>query len=344
MSATILPSPRVDVIPDRWDRLPTLALKSGSHTPPTGDGAPQACVMEAIAWVTGGDWTDRPDCVSPVLHRPFQRVNDTLDTEKRQDLLPLAVQAMGTAGDGLDPQRFKIASRAVADLLVPWLRLAGLDTEADAVLTAGDIAALRVACRAASDAAWTARRVARDRLRKRIEKRVRKQLKKHSAAAADAAAAVAAAAAADAAAAVTADAAVAVTADAAVAAAVAAAAAVAEDVAADAAEDVAADAAEAAAVAVAAAAAEDAAAAVAEDAAVAVAEDADWSAYGPNWSRVYDAVRAYLREHPITLPAEVTELAEAQRGAALELLARLIDPTQAHTAADDGLAAEAVSA
>ena len=44
MSATILPSPRVDVIPDRWDRLPALALKSGSHTPPTGDGAPQACV------------------------------------------------------------------------------------------------------------------------------------------------------------------------------------------------------------------------------------------------------------------------------------------------------------
>ena len=74
---------------------------------------------------------------------------------------------------------------------------------------------------------------------------------------------------------------------------------------------------------------------------------ADWATYGPNWSRVYDAVRAYLREHPITLPAEVTELAEAQRGAALELLARLIDPTQAHTAAYDGLAtlaAEAVSA
>ena len=61
---------------------------------------------------------------------------------------------------------------------------------------------------------------------------------------------------------------------------------------------------------------------------MAAAADADWSAYGPNWSRVYDAVRAYLREHPITLPAEVTELAEAQRGAALELLARLIDPTQ----------------
>ena len=312
MSATILPSPRVDVIPDRWDRLPTLALKSGSHTPPTGDGAPQACVMEAIAWVTGGDWTDRPDCVSPVLHRPFQRVNDTLDTEKRQDLLPLAVQAMGTAGDGLDPQRFKIASRAVADLLVPWLRLAGLDTEADAVLTAGDIAALRVACRAASDAAWTARRVARDRLRKRIEKRVRKQLKKHSAA--DVAVAVA------------------VTADVAVAAAVAEDVAVAVAVAVAAAVDVAEDVVVAVAV------------AAAEDAAVAAAADADWSAYGPNWSRVYDAVRAYLREHPITLPAEVTELAEAQRGAALELLARLIDPTQAHTAADDGLAAEAVSA
>ena len=300
MSATAsLPTPRVDVIPDRWDRLGELTLRSGSHTPPTGDGAPQACVMEAVAWVTGGDWTDRPDCVSPVLHRPFQRVNDTLDTEKRQDLLPLAVQAMGTAGDGLDPQRRAVASRAVADLLVPWLRLAGLDTEADAVLTAGDIAALRVACRAASDAAWTARRVARDRLRKRIEKRVRKQLKKRSAADVAAEVAVEVAAAADA----------------------AAAAAAAAD--------------------------EDVAAAVAADVAVDVAAAADWATYGPNWSRVYDAVRAYLREHPITLPAEVTELAEAQRGAALELLARLIDPTQAHTAAYDGLAtlaAEAVSA
>ena len=318
MSATILPSPRVDVIPDRWDRLPTLALKSGSHTPPTGDGAPQACVMEAIAWVTGGDWTDRPDCVSPVLHRPFQRVNDTLDTEKRQDLLPLAVQAMGTAGDGLDPQRFKIASRAVADLLVPWLRLAGLDTEADAVLTAGDIAALRVACRAASDAAWTARRVARDRLRKRIEKRVRKQLKKHSAADVAVAVDVAVAAAVDVAVAV------AVTVDVAVDVAAAVDVALAVDVA----EDV------VVAVAVAAAVAADAAAAVAADVAVAAAEAAaaavaaDWSLYSPNWYRVYDAVRAYFREHPLELPPAVTELAEQQRGAALELLARLIDPTQ----------------
>ena len=33
-------------------------------------------------------------------------------------------------------------------------------------------------------------------------------------------------------------------------------------------------------------------------------------------------------EHPPVLPAEVTELAESQQGAALELLARLIDPTQ----------------
>ena len=252
MSATAsLPTPRVDVIPERWALIDQIRLSPGAHNRPSGNDLPTGmCVMEFDSWLTGG-WGDRPECVSPVLWPVFQRLNDRLQDEPRQALLLYGIRALGTAGDGLDEQRRAVAWAAVPDMLVPWLRLAGLDEEADAVLTAGDDAALRTACRAAYDAAQTARLAARARLHKRVEKRMRKELEKRLAAGA-AGAAVAAGDAVDAVAAVAAD----------------------------------------------------------------------------PWGRAYQAVKEYLRQHPPELPAEVTELAEQQRGAALELLARLIDPTQ----------------
>ena len=245
MSATAsLPTPRVDVIPERWALIDQIRLSPGTHNRPSGNDLPTGmCVMEFDSWLTGG-WGDRPECVSPVLWPVFQRLNDRLQDEPRQALLLYGIRALGTAGDGLDEQRRAVAWAAVPDMLVPWLRLAGLDEEADAVLTAGDVAALRTACRAAYDAARTARLAARARLHKRVEKGMRKELEKRLAA---------------------------------------------------------------------------------------EAAEAALAAGSSHWTirtRVYDAVRAYFREHPPVLPAEVTELAGAQQGAALELLARLIDPTQ----------------
>ena len=291
-----LPTHYDGIVPERWERLGSLILQQGSHNPPRGEELPSACVMEAVAWLDGEYFTDRPACVSPVLHAPFQRLNDRWPDDRRQMLLPLGIQAMGTAGDGLDDARRQVAWDALPDLLVPWLRLAELDVEADAIVAAvGDVAAMRAALRAASDAAREARWTARAALRKRVEKKVRE------AAAAAAAAVAVAVDVADAAAA-------------AVAVAVAVAVADADAVAADA----------AVAVAVADAAAD--AAAVAVDVAVAAADDA-WVPSGSAWNRVYDAVR----KHHFRLPAEVTELVEAQRDAALRLLERLIDPTREAT-------------
>ena len=330
MSATAsLPTPRVDVIPERWALIDQIRLSPGAHNRPSGNDLPTGmCVMEFDSWLTGG-WGDRPECVSPVLWPVFQRLNDRLQDEPRQALLLYGIRALGTAGDGLDEQRRAVAWAAVPDMLVPWLRLAGLDEEADAVLTAGDVAALRTACRAAYDAARTARIAARARLHKRVEKRMRKELEKRLAAEAAVAAVAAVVAEADWVAGATW---VAVDAGAAVAAVVAGATAVAvatvDAGAAWAAE--AAEAAVAAVVAVAAEAAEEALAAEAAGAAVAAeAAGAAWAAEAADpWGRAYQAVKEHLREHPPELPAEVTELAEQQRGAALELLARLIDPTQ----------------
>ena len=179
MSATAsLPTPRVDVIPERWALIDQIRLSPGAHNRPSGNDLPTGmCVMEFDSWLTGG-WGDRPECVSPVLWPVFQRLNDRLQDEPRQALLLYGIRALGTAGDGLDEQRRAVAWAAVPDMLVPWLRLAGLDEEADAVLTAGDVAALRTACRAAYDAARTARLAARARLRKRVENRVEKRMRK----------------------------------------------------------------------------------------------------------------------------------------------------------------------
>ena len=42
--------------------LSTLILGKGGHDPSTG-----ACVMEAAAYIAGEDWSDHPDCTSPVI-------------------------------------------------------------------------------------------------------------------------------------------------------------------------------------------------------------------------------------------------------------------------------------
>ena len=288
-------TPPPGAIPERWQMLREgrIRLSAGSHPAPDPDSTdpPCMCMQECAGWVMGEPWSDHPEAVSGVLHRPGQRINDRLGDGARQELLQLVPALIMTRGDGLDERRRQVGWEVLPGLLVPWLRLAGLDSEADAVLTAvGDAAAFRSACRAARGAAWRLRAAKRAELARRIEAKVRKKLMKRGVAAA---AAAVAAAVADAVADAAAEAA-------AVAAAVA-------DAAAEAAADAVAD-------------------AVADAAADAAAVAADWSPWGDNWTRVYRAVRDRFRANPIQMPAEITELIEAQRGAAPALMARLINP------------------
>ena len=233
------------IIPDRLAALDELNLKSGSHSPGSG----QFCFNEAAAWLAGERHTDAPDCVSRVLRNYTMRLNDRWSDEQRQTLKPYLPRMVGTGGDGKDEIRRRIAAEALCtDLLPPWLRLAGLDEHADRIsgMAGASYADLGDALWKARDAGWAARAAKLDEIRAKVRERL---------AAKPVAVAVAAAV----------------------------------------------------AVAVAAAAAD---------------PYAKWNAA---YNAAYNAARAYYREHPLPIVAEAANLAEVQRGKALELLDRLIE-------------------
>ena len=261
------------------DQIDTITLHRGSHTSwEAGHCALEVCSQAAykvppeydgdglVETKPGvpGPFTSRPDFVSPIIRDYVITLNDRWPDDRRQALRPYLLPMVGTAYDGRDPERERVLWEAFPGLVGPWLRVAGLNAEADdlAAVEVGDVTAMLAACRVARDAS------------RRVRDEARAQLRGRAAWAAWAAwvAEVAGAA----------------------------------------------WAAEAAWVAGAAWVAEAAWAAEAAEA----AEAAD------PWGRAYQAVKEYLRQHPPAILAEVTELAEQQRGAALELLARLIDPTQ----------------
>lgn len=51
--------------------LDTLQLAFGGHDP--GD---DMCVMEAVAYLAGEPWSDRPECASPVIGAFLRSWND----------------------------------------------------------------------------------------------------------------------------------------------------------------------------------------------------------------------------------------------------------------------------
>ena len=105
------------VIPDRLTALDDLDLLDGSHSPEQFGRA--MCVMEAAAWVAGEPHTDHPRCVSPVLTGYMIRLNDRWDHEKRQTLKPYIPRLIGTANDGQDDARLRIARTALLVDILP---------------------------------------------------------------------------------------------------------------------------------------------------------------------------------------------------------------------------------
>lgn len=285
--------------PDKVARLDTVTLHEGQHVT-FADGH---CAMEVVAWLADLGHTDSPACASPVLNRYTIRLNDGWNDERRQTLKPYLPRMVGTAKDGLDPIRERIAARHVADLMLPWLNLGGLTTEAEAVTAAvGDVGATRRVLGAARDSAWGARGKARSKFENKVHENL---MQKGSTTAVAAAAATAAADAADG----------------------VVAAAVADVVAAAAAADAAGVVAGAvtaistAAVAAAVSAAADTSGVVAgADAAAATI-----AAGGDAWITAFRAARDYYNANPLPVAQEFADLAASQRDTALELLDRLID-------------------
>jgi hypothetical protein len=63
--------------------LDAIELKAGGHSPDH-----TFCVMEAVAYIAGEDWTDSPVCVSPAIGAFMRAWNDSLPDADRQRLKP----------------------------------------------------------------------------------------------------------------------------------------------------------------------------------------------------------------------------------------------------------------
>ena len=116
------------------------ALESGSHAP---DG--RWCIMEAAAFVAGEPWSDRPECVSPVIGAFMRNWNDNLpDDERTALLLPLLPKLLNTRGSTELEQRRSLmaADWLVRTHTVAWLRLAKLDKQADLLASLPEITSM----------------------------------------------------------------------------------------------------------------------------------------------------------------------------------------------------------
>ena len=122
------------IIPERLARLETLSLKSGSHK---RNAALNACAMEAASWIAGEEWSDSPGCTSPVIAAFMRSWNDSLPTDADRDRLlkPLIPVIVGTRSTAAAEQR---RATMAADWFIrvhapAWLRLAGLNAQADSL-------------------------------------------------------------------------------------------------------------------------------------------------------------------------------------------------------------------
>jgi hypothetical protein len=108
-----------------------LKLSRGGHKPTDNE----ACLLEAVAYVAGEPWSDRPACASLVLITYGQRLNDVLPDDLRQQLIPFIPRIVGTAGDGKDERRSYLALDWLTRTWLPaWLRLVpACVSDADAI-------------------------------------------------------------------------------------------------------------------------------------------------------------------------------------------------------------------
>ncbi len=112
------------------------SLKKGLRLACGGHAAQDAfCVMEAVAYVAGEPWSDRPQCVSPVIAAFLRRWNDDLNDDDRQMLKPYIRKVVGTnTGKADDEKRaWLVTDWMVREYMPAWLDAANLKQQADAV-------------------------------------------------------------------------------------------------------------------------------------------------------------------------------------------------------------------
>src|ERR1700757_4338224 len=119
------------VIEERWQKIQSLSLKKGAHSPDS-----TFCVMEAVAFVAGEKWSDNPECACPVISSFLRSWNDGLPSDSERDrLLKLLIpKLVGTRNPPLEEKRALMAADWLVRVHPPaWLRLAGLIKQAESL-------------------------------------------------------------------------------------------------------------------------------------------------------------------------------------------------------------------
>ena len=144
------------------EKLSKIAtLDKGIHDPASG----QMCAMEAAAWIAGEEWSDHPQCVSPVIAAFLRSWNDALPDATRTTLLrPLLPLVIGTrTTDADDDTRAWMAVDWLVRVNAPaWFDLTpALAPHASALrslppVTVGTASAVRSVALEARAVAWAA--------------------------------------------------------------------------------------------------------------------------------------------------------------------------------------------
>jgi len=111
--------------------LDRITLNVGSHKS-LDQGA---CVMEAVSYIAGEPWSDKPKCASGVIGAFMRRWNDDLDDAGRQKLKPYVRKLVGTAASSAveDARAWLACDWMVRTHTAAWLDLAGLKDQATAL-------------------------------------------------------------------------------------------------------------------------------------------------------------------------------------------------------------------
>ena len=138
---------------DYLNNYGNLELRSGSG----GGWENGLCVMEAAAWLGGETATDKPECACPVLGRFAISLNDKLNDKNRQQLLPLALDMVGSRSKEHEQLRADLLVMEVGTKIVPQAFDAiGLHDHANALGACKTKEELRTAAYAAASAAYAA--------------------------------------------------------------------------------------------------------------------------------------------------------------------------------------------
>ena len=125
--------------PERLAKVMAAKLDKGAHE----ENSRRMCVMEAVAYVAGEQWSDSPQCACPVISTFLRAWNDTLPDDERTpllaDLIPRIVGTRSTKE--IEIRRSTMAADWLIRTYTPaWLRLAKLDAQAAQLESLPDIA------------------------------------------------------------------------------------------------------------------------------------------------------------------------------------------------------------